>query len=61
MIQVLKAIGQSEDTTINSSLLYDCINQLITVINLISIPHSEPEMIDVFSALIRIDRDILLR
>jgi hypothetical protein len=54
MIQVLKAIAQSEDTTIDLPLFYDCIAQLIISINLVSIPHSEPEMVDVLCALVRI-------
>jgi InsA C-terminal domain len=54
MIQVLKAIGQSEDITIDQLLFYKCITQLLTSTNLVSIPHSEPEMVDVLSALARI-------
>jgi hypothetical protein len=59
MIQALKAIGQSEDTNIEIKILYDCVIRLLTSINLIKIPHSKAEMIDVLSAMIRISpRDL---
>jgi NACHT domain len=54
MIQALKAIAQSEDPTIDLQQLYNCTSKLLTNINLISIPHSESEMIDVLSAIVRI-------
>jgi DNA-binding Xre family transcriptional regulator len=61
MIQVLKAIGQSEDNSIDLSRFYDCISQLIMSINLISIPHSEPETVDVLCALVRISPTSLVK
>lgn len=54
MIQALKAIGQSEDGNINVEHLYTCNTKLLTSINLISVPHSQTEMIDVLCAMVRI-------
>jgi hypothetical protein len=61
MIQVLKAIGQSEDRSIGLSQFHDCIAQFIMSINLISIPHSEPETADVLCALVRISPTSLVK
>jgi hypothetical protein len=54
MIQALKAIGQSEDAKIDIKILYDCVIRLLTSIDLIKIPHSKAEMIDVLCAMVRI-------
>jgi hypothetical protein len=61
MIKALKAIAQSEDPTLDTEKLYYWVCQLLTTINLIKIPHSEPEVIDLLSAITRLKACYLCR
>ena len=53
MIQVLKAIAQVEDPATSVEQLFHWVQLVLTHINLISIPRSEAEMVDLLSALVR--------
>jgi len=61
MIKALKAIAQSEEPTLDTEKLYYWVCQLLTTINLIKIPHSEPEVIDLLSAITRLKACYLCR
>ena len=53
MIQVLKAVAQVEDPAVSVKQLFHWIQLVLTQVNLISIPRSEAEMVDLLSALVR--------
>jgi hypothetical protein len=61
MIQVLKAIAQVEDTATSVEQLFDWVQLVLTHVNLISIPRSESEMLDLLSALVRCEPAVLSR
>jgi hypothetical protein len=61
MIKALKAIAQSEEPTLDTEKLYYWVCQLLTTVSLIKIPHSEPEVMDLLSAIIRLKASYLCR
>jgi len=61
MIQVLKAIAQVEDPATSVEQLFHWVQLVLTHVNLISIPRSEAEMVDLLSALVRCELATLSR
>lgn len=59
VMMALKAIAQSEDKTLNPQQAGDWTRALLMGINLIKIPHSETEMLDLLSAVDRLDKTFL--
>ncbi len=59
MIAAFKAMAQSQSPGLDSQALGQKIRQLLMAIDLIAVPHGEAEMIDVLSALDRLDRGVL--
>jgi hypothetical protein len=58
-IAALKAIGQSNDPQIDPNQFNRWVRNLLMAINLIKIPHSQTEMIDLLSASDRLDKQVL--
>lgn len=61
LIAAFKAISQSQDPALDIQSLGSKIRYLLKAIDLIAVPHGESEMMDVLSALDRLDRGILGR
>lgn len=59
LMDALKAIAQSETSTLDTTLAGQVIRVLLNSINIIQIRNSESEMIDLLSAMNRLDRQFL--
>lgn len=61
MIAALKAIAQAEDSSVDTRQLSQWTHHLLTAINIVKIENSESEMIDLLSAINRLDETFLVQ
>jgi DNA-binding Xre family transcriptional regulator len=60
-ILALKAIAQTESPSLDAAQLYQLVKSVLTSVSLIKIPNSEPEVINLISAIVRLRGDLLHR